>query len=195
MCTLHVHHLVFVHTCIHYRIHVHQNLSQVVTFSNVEPAFVSDSNDLQSYFQQIEERGDAGTPPGKNHPVYVPPLNILLPDRLSELGDHEVVMLPRPKKELIGGDECWTVYRMESLLPHSVVYRESGFLSTDVLSSYRVDDMTALYCSKVRAWDVIILVLLYYTITKYAYCGRSKSPVSYKVVWHVNTIVEYRVNG
>lgn len=112
-------------------------------------AFLSNSNDLQSYFQQIEERGDAGTPPGKSHPVYVPPLNILLPDQLSKHRDHEVVMLPRPKQELIGGDECWTVYRMESLLPHSVVYKESGTLSTVVLNSYGVSDMTALYCNKV----------------------------------------------
>lgn len=128
---------------------------QVATF-DVEPAFLSNSNDLQSYLRQIEERGDAGTPPGKNHPICVAPLNMLLPDRLSNRGDHEVVMLPRPKQELIGGDECWTVYRMESLLQHSVVYSESGFLSIDVLKSYGVDDMTALYCGKVRTWDIIL---------------------------------------
>ena len=137
-----------------------QHSLQVATF-NVEPAFLSSSNDLQSYLRQIEEKGDAGTPPGKNHPILVTPLdNILLPNRLSNRGDHEVVMLSRPKQELIGGDECWTVYRMESLLPHSVVYRESGFLSTDVLKSYGVDDMTALYCSKVATYKFSVLGII-----------------------------------
>ena len=135
---------------VHYRIPTHQHSSQVVTF-DVEPAFLSNSNDLQSYLQQIEDRGDAGTLPGKKHPICVTPPHIILPDLLSNQHDHEVVMLPPPKRELIGGDECWTVYRMEALLPHSVVYRESGFLPTGILNSYGVQDMTALYCSKVHA--------------------------------------------
>lgn len=131
-------HLFFLHVYLHCRIPIHRH-----------SAFLSGSNDLQSYLHQIEERGDAGTPPGRNNPVCATPLNVVLPDQLSKRRDHDVVMQPPPKRELVGGDECWTVYKMEALLTHSVVYMESGFLSRDILTLYGVSDMTALYCSKV----------------------------------------------
>ena len=118
-------------------------------FINVWAFFPAPMTCRVTFSTSIKERGDAGTPPGRNNPTYAAPLNIVLPDQLSKRCDHEVVMQRSPKQELVGGDECWTVYRMEALLPHSVVYMESGFLSRDVLTSYGVADMTALYCSKV----------------------------------------------
>ena len=137
MC-IHYKCIFILHVYVHCRIPIYQH-----------SGFLSSSNDMQSYLQQIEERGDAGTLPGRNNPTYAAPLNIVLPDQLSKHCNHEVVMQRSPKQELVGGDECWTVYRMEALLPHSVVYMESGFLSRDVLTSYGVADMTALYCNKV----------------------------------------------
>ena len=133
------------------RIPNHDQHSQVVTF-DLESAFLSNSNDLQSYLQQLSERGDSGcTPPGKNNPMCAAPPNVLLPHQLSKGDDYKVVMQRPPNhcQVLLGGDEYMTVYRKAELLQHSIAYKEEGFLSREQLALYGIPHMTALFCCKV----------------------------------------------